>query len=164
MLKLPKPDIFTSSPASSVAWMRSKNASTMSFDSRLFRPSRSNNSSASSAFVSVGVTSVGWRLRGAGGSVRAMVRGWRLLRPQADAEPAFERRNDGGDDVLDALVGQGQGVVAQFQPQREAALTRGDAGDRTLGLVDIEQRRGSHHARRLGLNRGDDRIVGHGLC
>ena len=79
----------------------------MSFDSRLLRPRRSNSSSASSALVSVGVSSVGCRLRGAGGSV-----GWpwssmlRSLGPQADAEPRLERGEHAGDDALDALVGQ----------------------------------------------------------
>src|SRR5947207_2276520 len=51
--KLPKPESFTLSPRSSAPRISSKNASTMSFASRLLRPTFSNNRSASSAFVNV---------------------------------------------------------------------------------------------------------------
>jgi hypothetical protein len=52
--KLPKPDSLTASPRSSALRISSKKVSTMSLASRLFRPTCSNSSSASSALVKVG--------------------------------------------------------------------------------------------------------------
>src|SRR5829696_3588354 len=146
MLKLPKPDILTSSPSSRVLWMRSKKASTMSFDSRLLSPRRSNSSSASSALVSVGVTRVGCRLRGAGESGRVAMGRSAPLGPKANAEPGLERGKHAGDDALDALVGQRLGIVAQLEAQCQAPLVGGDAGHRRLRLVDVEQGRGAQDA------------------
>src|SRR5690606_17484313 len=51
--KLPNPDSLTSTPRARDSRISSKNVSTMSLASRLFRPTRSNNSSANSAFVRV---------------------------------------------------------------------------------------------------------------
>src|SRR5450755_66484 len=128
MLKLPKPDIFTSLPSSRVAWIRSKKASTMSLDSRLLRPRRSKSSSASSALVSVGVTRLACRARGAGESLRATVPSilLGLLHAQASTEALAERSHGTGDDAVDALVGQGLDVVAQLEAQSEAALAFAD--------------------------------------
>src|SRR5690606_6827654 len=50
--KLPKPDSFTCRPPCSASRSTSKNASTNSFASRLFRPTSSNRRSAISALVS----------------------------------------------------------------------------------------------------------------
>src|ERR1700752_872192 len=100
MLKLPKPDILTSLPETRVPWMMSKKASTMSLDSRLFRPRRSNSSSASSALVRVGVSRLGRTTRG----------GFSLLviasPPQPHVEPAAQIGQHLGNDRFDALVGQ----------------------------------------------------------
>src|SRR3989442_6388217 len=52
--KLPKPDSLTASPRSSALRISSKKVSTISLASRLFKPTCSNNSSASSALVRVG--------------------------------------------------------------------------------------------------------------
>src|SRR5690606_20314392 len=51
--KLPKPDNLTSTPLASESRISSKKVSTISLASRLFRPTRSNNNSASSALVRV---------------------------------------------------------------------------------------------------------------
>ncbi|CFP67154.1 Uncharacterised protein [Bordetella pertussis] len=51
--KLPNPDNFTESPRASASRISSKKVSTMSLASRLFRPTRSKSSSASSALVNV---------------------------------------------------------------------------------------------------------------
>src|SRR5450631_2792685 len=104
--------------------MRSKKASTMSFDSRLLRPSRSNSSSASSALVSVGVTSVGIRTRSGGMSVRAIAVA--LLLSEAHAEASFELGHDARDDPIDVLVGERAIVVSQFEAKGEAALAFGE--------------------------------------
>src|SRR5574343_954840 len=54
--KLPKPEIFTSCPWIRLSTIKSKNASTMSLDSRLFRPICSNSRSARCALVNAGVS------------------------------------------------------------------------------------------------------------
>ena len=70
----------------------------------------------------------------------------RSLGPQANAEPRFERGQDAGDDALDALVGQRLGVVAQLEPERQAALAGGDAG--APGSSARRCRTGSRRGRR----------------
>src|ERR1041384_6282878 len=104
--------------------MMSKKASTMSLDSRLFRPRRSNSSSASSAFVRVGVSSVG-SITGFGGLGRSPPGGVLgssaagvseasfstviLVCPsatQTHAEPLGQRRHEILHRAVDALVGE----------------------------------------------------------
>src|SRR3954465_646074 len=100
----------------------------MSFDSRLLRPSRPNSRSASSAFVSVGVTRVGNRARsGELGDRAIVVRLRSLLLPQAHAEALRKRRHHSRDDAVDLLVGERAAVVAQLEAHREAALAFGDS-------------------------------------
>ena len=105
----------------------------MSFDSRLFRPRRSNSSSASSALVSVGVSSVGSRTarrgRGVGSAmvVDAPVTAARRRTPRrgssAASTPATTR--------VDALVGQRRRRRRSSSSRtRQAALAGGDAGRR----------------------------------
>src|SRR4051812_17125865 len=107
MLKLPKPDILTSSPLSSVFWMRSKKASTMSFDSRLLRPRRWNSSSDSSALVRVGVSSVSSSRRlltGSGGFMSgpsSMSLGGLRLAPEPYAKALMQGGQDLGHDLVD---------------------------------------------------------------
>src|SRR6188768_819691 len=125
----------------------------MSFDSRLFRPRRSNSSSASSALVSVGVTSVGRRTRSGGLAGRTMASTRRLLLAQPGAEPLAERSDHGADDALDMLVGQGALVVADLEADGEAALADGDAGRALRRLEDVEQRRTAHGALPGGVDR-----------
>src|SRR6187200_2992807 len=127
--------------------MRSEKASTMSFDSRLLRPRRSNRSSASSALVSVGVTSDGSRTRSGGLAGRAMASGLcRLLLTQERVEPRAERCDNGTDDALDLFVGQRALVVADLEADGEAALADGDAGRTLRRLEDVEQGRTAHAA------------------
>src|SRR5690606_1288861 len=107
--KLPKPDSFTSSPRAKASRISSKKVSTMSLASRLLRPTRSNRSSASSAFVSVrstvmlslpqafscalaGAMLIGQRLQqcchaGIDGCV--VQRGLWILQPEAECEALF---------------------------------------------------------------------------
>src|SRR6478735_7566663 len=134
--------------------MRSKKASTMSFDSRLLRPRRSNSSSASSALVSVGVTSDGRRTRSGGLAGRAMASGLcRLLLAQARVEPRAERCDDSADDALDLLVGQRALVVADLEADGEAALADRDAGRTLRRLEDVEQGGAAHGTFTGGIDR-----------
>src|SRR5438270_13691699 len=99
----------------------------MSLDSRLLRPRRSNKSSASSALVRVGVTSVGCRARPGGLAGPAMTSVLRLLLTQARAGPLCERSDDGSDDALDLFIGERAAVVTQLEANREAALAGSDS-------------------------------------
>src|SRR5690349_10347156 len=118
MLKLPKPESLTSSPVSRVFWIRSKKPSTMSFDSRLLRPSRSNSSSDSSALVKVGVSSVSRSMRLRTGSGEFIEEGLSGAQPGTDA--LSKRGEHVGDDIVDALVGQRGLVIPDLEPDREA--------------------------------------------
>src|SRR3954469_13597657 len=137
IVKLPKPDSLTSVPLTSASCSRSKKASTMSLDSRLFRPMRSNSSSASSAFVSVGVSSEG-RITGSGRVGSVISPGGRFSRvgssmsviiadasgAQAGTDGGGGAGYGGGDGGVDDLVGQRRVVGQQLQPHGQAALAR----------------------------------------
>src|SRR6185503_11092673 len=144
----------------------------MSLDSRLFRPSRSNSNSASSAFVSVGVCSDG-TATGRGGVPCSMLMvpstpplrsffeparfALRCYSPwerpggssaQSRANP-FRRPLPGGrQGGLDALVGQRERIVHQFEAHGHTVFTRCQITG-TLWPVQVEQRGAAHHAARV---------------
>ena len=107
----------------------------MSLDSRLFRPSRSNSNSASSALVSVGVSSVGSRHalggRVASGHGRCSHCSLSAREPRAELAASDQR---GHHRAVDALVGQGGVVVTHFEPDGQAAFVHADAGTGVFGL------------------------------
>src|SRR5574337_439041 len=110
--KLPKPDSLTLRPSSSAVRISSKKRSTMSFASRLFRPSCSKRSSASSALVSVmGVHS-----------------------SQLGAEPFLQGSYEAGDDPLAVAVGQSTLSIAHKHKNRNAFPLGTDLGS----AVDVE--------------------------
>ena len=138
----------------------------MSLDSRLFRPMRSNSSSASSALVSVGVSSVGRPRRGrvVGMSGRSSMVGViaDFRRAGARRRARSQRCDDGGDGRVDLLVGQrARRRRQQLQAHRQAALAGADVGGvAPVGLVDVEQRRVAHQAAsRRRVDRGHQRVV-----
>src|SRR4051794_24369504 len=121
----------------------SKKASTMSLDSRLFRPSLSNSSSASSALVSVGVSRLPMTTAAASdflasfASIALPVPG---SAAQARAELAAGGRHDGGHGRLDALVGQCGFVVEQLQAHSQGALVGLQVGGGARRrLEDVEE-------------------------
>src|SRR3989344_3346342 len=137
--KLPKPESFTSVPCTSVSLTSSKKASTMSLDSRLFKPSRSNSNSDSSALVSVGVSMVG------SSTVRSLILSFmrglspsHASGPHARAHLVGQILQHGLHGGFDALIVERLFVVAQLDAHGQAALVFGDAGHRLLGLVDVE--------------------------
>ena len=105
----------------------------MSLDSRLFRPRRSNSSSASSALVERRRHQRRQQTRSRAGSGRAMVVELGRCSRAGARRAALRARDDGGDDALDAARRSASGVVvAQLEPDRQAALAGGDAGRRRL--------------------------------
>ena len=111
----------------------------MSFDSRLFRPRRSNSSSASSALVSVGV-SMRRQDHGVHGLLVVDVSArCSAAQPGAEAQPAraAPRRPRPRRCARRSALAC---VVEQFQAQRQAVLAGADVGAGLLRAVDVEQR------------------------
>ena len=112
----------------------------MSFDSRLFRPRRSNSSSASSALVSVGVS---MRRQDHAVSVAVLVCGCMVAafsRAGARRSAACARCHRSGHGGVDALVGQVASSSSSSSRTRQAAFAGADVAARLRRLVDVEQR------------------------
>src|SRR3982751_5870551 len=140
--KLPKPEIFTSFPSTRLSEIRSKNASIMSFDSRLLSPICSNSNSARCALVNAGVSRLSTE-----NSMRQC--SWRFYfgrfveasgtqtRPELTLQIREHRLNG----RLNPLVGQCSGVARKHQAHGQAFFTQLHAGTGLLRPIDIEQGR-----------------------
>src|SRR3954471_23082066 len=150
--KLPKPEILTSAPTTRRAAMRSKKASIMSFDSRLFSPICSNSSSASWALVNAGVS----RLSTANSMVSSSLANLVVVRsatgssPQASAELRSDALHHRPHGRLDLVVGQCRVGAGERQADGQAFLAIGHAARGLLRLVDVEQQRIAQQAAGFG--------------